>query len=98
MAAALLQQTLLAGGDHGGTEIEAADRARRALGDAVGEPSTTTGRWCRSTSRLATMPTTPGCQPLTGRHQHRQPARELRLDRALRSVQQAALHRLPLAR
>ena len=82
--AALLQQTLLACRDHGGTQVEAADRAGGALGDAVGEaqhhdrPMVPVGEPAGDDADDARMPAG------AGRQQQRQPGRELRLDRALR--------------
>ena len=59
-------------------------------------PSTTTGRWCRSASRLATMPTMPGCQPAPAASSSGSPAASCGSTARCGRVQHAALDRLPL--
>ena len=62
--------------------------------------STTTGRWWRSTSREATIPTTPGCQPSPASDQRRRLAQLLRqlAPRRLGGGVDLPLGRPPLAR
>ena len=80
--AAMLQQALLPGRDHGGTEIEAADRAGGALGDPVGDPEHH-GRPVVPLHEPAGDDADDARVPArAGGQQDRQPGRELRLDRA----------------
>ena len=81
VAAALEQQAGRGGGVDGRAQVDARHRAARGDAAAVRPaPTTTAGRRKRSTRRLATMPTTPGCQPSPAAHSSgpRSPAAAMR--------------------
>ena len=73
MAAALLEVPFGHRRAHRRADIDARDRAQGARALVLASQAMTqAGRWKRSTSRLATSPTTPLCQLIGGDHQQRQ--------------------------